>query len=72
MRVWTNNAGPGDAALDDHTKWKCTVLDFERECWKVSWSLAGNILAVACGDGRISLHKENLKGEWNVVKELEE
>ncbi|TFY73087.1 hypothetical protein EWM64_g10925, partial [Hericium alpestre] len=32
--------------------------------WRVSWSLAGNILAVSCGDGKVTLWKENLKGVW--------
>ncbi|KAG6897977.1 hypothetical protein C0992_007931 [Termitomyces sp. T32_za158] len=32
--------------------------------WRVSWSLAGNLLAVSCGDGKVTLWKENLKGIW--------
>ncbi|KAG5730182.1 3'(2'),5'-bisphosphate nucleotidase [Termitomyces sp. T112] len=32
--------------------------------WRVSWSLAGNLLAVSCGDGKVTLWKENLKGVW--------
>ena len=38
--------------------------------WRVSWSLAGNILAVSCGDGKVTLWKENLKGGWDCVNEL--
>jgi len=38
--------------------------------WRVSWSLAGNILAVSCGDGKVSLWKENLKGIWECVSEM--
>lgn len=38
--------------------------------WRVSWSLAGNILAVSCGDGKVTLWKENLKGVWECVNEL--
>ncbi|KAL5500901.1 SEC13 [Sanghuangporus vaninii] len=38
--------------------------------WRVSWSLAGNILAVSCGDGKVTLWKENLKGTWECVNEL--
>jgi protein transport protein SEC13 len=40
--------------------------------WRVSWSLSGNILAVSCGDNKITLWKENLKGEWECVSELVE
>ncbi|KAF8127346.1 WD40-repeat-containing domain protein [Mycena galopus ATCC 62051] len=29
--------------------------------WRVSWSLAGNLLAVSCGDGKVTLWKENLR-----------
>ena len=35
--------------------------------WRASWSLAGNILAVSCGDGKVTLWKENLKGARECV-----
>lgn len=38
--------------------------------WRVSWSLAGNILAVSCGDGKVTLWKENLKGGWECVSDM--
>jgi len=38
--------------------------------WRVSWSLAGNILAVSCGDGKVTLWKENLKGLWECVSDM--
>ena len=38
--------------------------------WRVSWSLAGNVLAVSCGDGKVTLWKEALKGAWECVNEL--
>ena len=38
--------------------------------WRVSWSLAGNILAVSCGDGKVTLWKENLKGVWECVSDM--
>ncbi|KAF8452131.1 protein transporter SEC13 [Boletus edulis BED1] len=38
--------------------------------WRVSWSLAGNILAVSCGDGKVTLWKENLKGIWECVSDV--
>ncbi|KAK3820309.1 MAG: WD40 repeat-like protein [Benniella sp.] len=40
--------------------------------WRVSWSLSGNILAVSCGDNKITLWKEMLTGEWECVSEMEE
>lgn len=38
--------------------------------WRVSWSLAGNLLAVSCGDGKVTLWKENLKGMWECVSDM--
>ena len=38
--------------------------------WRVSWSLAGNLLAVSCGDGKVTLWKENLKGNWECVSDM--
>ncbi|THU94495.1 WD40 repeat-like protein [Dendrothele bispora CBS 962.96] len=38
--------------------------------WRVSWSLAGNLLAVSCGDGKVTLWKENLKGTWECVSDM--
>ena len=29
--------------------------------WRVSWNLSGNLFAVSCGDGRVTLWKEKLK-----------
>jgi len=38
--------------------------------WRVSWSLAGNLLAVSCGDGKVTLWKENLKGIWECISDM--
>ncbi|TFK18529.1 hypothetical protein FA15DRAFT_729414, partial [Coprinopsis marcescibilis] len=40
------------------------------DVWRVSWSLAGNLLAVSCGDGKVTLWKENLKGVWECVSDM--
>ena len=65
MRIWTTDASQPD-------KWKSIVLNFEAVVWRVSWSLSGNVLAVSGGDNKVSLWKENLKGEWDCVKTIEE
>lgn len=44
---------------------------FPDTVWRVSWSVSGNVLAVSCGDGKITLWKENLKGTWECVSELD-
>ncbi|KAF2722858.1 protein transporter sec13 [Polychaeton citri CBS 116435] len=69
VRIWTCAAG-SDAS--DASSWKSETLDFEVVCWRVSWSMAGNVLAVAGGDNRVSLWKEKLRGGWECVKTLEE
>jgi protein transport protein SEC13 len=35
--------------------------------WRISWSGVGGLLSVACGDGNISIWKENLEGVWECV-----
>ena len=47
-----------------------TAGKFPDVVWRVSWALAGNVLAVSCGDGKVTLWKENLKGVWECVNEL--
>ncbi|KAG8925288.1 GTPase-activating protein S13, partial [Tulasnella sp. 408] len=69
--VWTKDS-PG-------APWAKTILEggsgegnkfFPDVVWRASWSLAGNILAVSCGDGKVTLWKENLKGGWELVSEM--
>jgi len=69
VRIWTLPAG-GDVA--DQGAWKCETLDFEVVVWRVSWSMAGNVLAVSGGDNRVSLWKERVRGGWGCVKTIEE
>lgn len=65
VRIWTSDpSSPGE--------WRSTQLGFESVVWRVSWSLSGNVLAVSAGDNKVSLWKENLKGEWECVKDIEE
>ncbi|KAI0034827.1 protein transporter SEC13 [Vararia minispora EC-137] len=62
-------------------QWVRTTLDpaatapggdgrFPDVVWRVSWSLAGNVLAVSCGDGKVTLWKESLKGGWSCVSDV--
>jgi len=65
VKIWTSDpAHPNE--------WKATTLNFDAVLWRVSWSLSGNVLAVSGGDNKVSLWKENLKGEWDCVKWIEE
>ncbi|CAG8550764.1 9838_t:CDS:2, partial [Diversispora eburnea] len=63
--IWTQDT--------PNSTWNKTPLRNERfldVVWRVSWSLSGNILAVACGDNKVTLYKENIKGEWELLSEL--
>jgi protein transport protein SEC13 len=38
--------------------------------WRVSWSTSGNILAVSCGDNKVSMWKESLDGEFTQIGDV--
>lgn len=69
VRIWTLPAG---ADIGDANAWKSEVLNLDVVVWRVSWSMAGNVLAVSCGNNQVSLWKERLKGGWEVVKTIED
>ncbi|KAK5739802.1 GTPase-activating protein S13 [Elasticomyces elasticus] len=69
VRIWTLPAGGN---VEDANAWKCETLEFEVVVWRVSWSMSGNVLAVAGGDNRVSLWKEKLKGGWQCIKTIDE
>lgn len=55
--------------------WKQKLLRSEKfpdVVWRVSWSLSGNVLAVSGGDNKVTLWKENLKGEWESAGQVDE
>ncbi|KAK4444663.1 WD40-repeat-containing domain protein [Podospora aff. communis PSN243] len=65
VRIWTSDAA-------NPSQWNVKVLHFEAAVWRVSWSLSGNVLAASGGDNKVTLWKENLRGEWECVKTVEE
>ncbi|RYR79891.1 hypothetical protein Ahy_A01g004685 isoform A [Arachis hypogaea] len=53
-------------------QWEGKILsDFKTPVWRVSWSLTGNILAVADGNNNVTLWKEAVDGEWQQVTTVE-
>jgi len=46
--------------------------NFPEVIWRVSWSVAGNILAVSGGDNKVSLYKETVEGEWNCLSIMDD
>jgi len=51
---------------------KAKTLKFTTKCWRVSWSIMGNILAVSQGDNKVSLWKEAVDGEWKNLSEIQD
>eukprot|EP01111_Echinosteliopsis_oligospora_P000479 TRINITY_DN10526_c0_g1_i1.p1 TRINITY_DN10526_c0_g1~~TRINITY_DN10526_c0_g1_i1.p1 ORF type:complete len:309 (+),score=75.44 TRINITY_DN10526_c0_g1_i1:157-1083(+) len=49
-----------------------TLPKFTDAVWRVSWSVTGNILAVASGDNKVSLWKEGVDGEWKKIEQMDE
>ena len=65
VAVWTSENGSGE--------WKKKELrKFEEGVWKVSWSECGNILAVASGDNKVTLWKDDGSDNWVCVNTLDE
>lgn len=62
--VWTV-AKEGD-------QWEGRILnDFKSPVWRVTWSLTGNILAVADGNDNVTLWKEEVDGVWQQITTVE-
>jgi len=59
--IWTQSqpGGPWTPAALPHA--------FQAVVWRVSWSVFGNVLAVADGGGGVTLWKEAADGEWAMV-----
>lgn len=71
VKIWTStNLTSGAGGVGDWTLAK--TLDFDAVTWRVSWSLSGNILAVSGGDNKVTLWKEDLKGNWEMLREVTE
>lgn len=54
-------------------QWEGKVLkDFKTPVWRVSWSLTGNLLAVASGDNDVTLWNEADDGTWQEVNKIDQ
>ena len=65
MFIWTQEAVGGP--------WSKRLLKeggFSDVVWRVSWSNSGAILAVSCGDNKVSLWKENLEQVFEEIGDL--
>jgi len=60
--IWTYRRG----------EWqKADEISFNKRVWSCSWSIMGNILAVAQGEDEVQLFKEHHDGKWTQVSEIE-
>ncbi len=66
VRIWTADS----LAPAANGGWTSKVLTFDTAVWRVNWSLSGNVLAVSTANNKITMWKENLKGEWECVKTM--
>jgi hypothetical protein len=62
--LWSEDASTG--------VWRRSkTLRFDAKVYRVSWSLMGNILAVAQGDNKVSLWKESMDGDWKNLSQAQ-
>ena len=62
--IWTEDPASG--------QWRrAKTLKFDTKVYKLSWSLMGNILAVAQGDNKVSLWKESMEGDWKNLSQAQ-
>lgn len=65
VQIWSQVVGT--------TAWTVKRLPaFEAVVWRLSWSVAGNILAVSVADGKVTLWKEDLDGEWVMIEAVQD
>lgn len=38
--------------------------------WRVSWSLAGNLLAIAAADNSVTVYEEKVEGAWEKISQV--
>ena len=55
MIIWTKN---GESGWSGEDLVNAKGENFSDTCWRASWSLTGNILAVTCGDNTVTLWKQ--------------
>lgn len=67
--IWTK-----ETKSDGSSAWKKSLLSKEKfpdVCWRASWSLSGNILAIS-GNDKVTLWKETLEGDWESAGEVDQ
>lgn len=47
-----------------------TTEAFSDVIWRISWSPSGNVLAVSCGENKVTLWKENVEGTYQQIGDV--
>ncbi len=66
--IWTKDT------KSSNSTWNKSLLTkdkFPDVCWRASWSLSGNILAVS-GNDKVTLWKETIDGDWESAGEVDQ
>ena len=45
---------------------------FSDPVWKLSWSIAGNLLAVSYGENKTSVWRQNIDNTWEKIQQIED
>jgi protein transport protein SEC13 len=45
---------------------------FPDPCYRASWSVTGNVLAISSGESDVSLWKKQVTGEWTRVADVDD
>lgn len=57
----------------DREQWRHKeIVKLPGPVWRVSWSVAGSLLAVSASDAVARLYKENLEGTWELTSQVNE
>lgn len=69
--IWTKETAPDGTPSSPWKKAYLTKDKFPDVCWRASWSLSGNILAIS-GNDKVTLWKETLDGDWESAGEVDQ
>lgn len=61
-----------DSSPGSWTSRPLTAEPFPDTLWRVSFSPEGNLLAVAGGDNRVSMWRQDADGEWKCLSNLDQ
>ncbi|EPT30292.1 WD domain, G-beta repeat-containing protein [Toxoplasma gondii ME49] len=72
VKLWVGEASTPSAnpSATSYTWSLLQTLRLHAPVWRVSWSVSGTILSVACGEKDVCLFRETVAGHWEKVSRL--